>query len=62
MGSLGNVELFDGTAGSAKELLRQRHDIVANRHTEEVWNNCIETYGLLNVGITFPAINLVDVR
>jgi hypothetical protein len=56
MGSPGNVEFFGGTAGPAKDLLGQRYDFVACTHAEKVRNHGIETYSLLNVGVTAPAI------
>jgi hypothetical protein len=48
MGSLGNVEFFGDTAGPATDLLGQRYDFVACRHTEEVRNHGIEACCLLN--------------
>jgi hypothetical protein len=62
MGSLGNVEFFDDTAGPAKDLLRQRYDFVPCSHAEKVRNYGIETYSLLNVGITVPAIKCFSRR
>ena len=43
MGPLSNADLFDESAGPAKDLLRQGYDLVASRHAEKVRNNGIET-------------------
>lgn len=56
MGFLGNVEFFGDTDGPAMDFLGQRYDCVACPHAEKVRNHGIETYSLLNVGITVPAI------
>lgn len=62
MGSTRNIELFDNTAGPAKDFSGKGYDFVATCHAENMWNNSIETYSLLNVEIASPAGKLVDIR
>jgi hypothetical protein len=51
MGSLRNAEFFDDSAGPANDWSGQGYDFIPSRLAEKVWNNDIETYGLLKTGI-----------